>query len=167
MSNVVLIGFMGSGKTTYGKKVAKILGYEFIDTDDYIERMEGMKISQIFEQKGETYFRNLEKELCLKLSKEDGKVIATGGGIVKNDENMENLKKNGVIIHLNAKPETIYARLKNDNTRPLLMGDNKEEKIRNILEERKELYAKHRDAVINVDEKSIYSIINDILDAVR
>ncbi|MDD3570082.1 MAG: shikimate kinase [Lachnospiraceae bacterium] len=148
--NIVLIGFMGCGKTTLGKKLSIKLKYSFMDTDRYIERKEGMSISQIFEEKGESYFRDLEKNTVEILSKEVGNIIATGGGIIKNEQNMHMLKETGIIVYLKATPEHIFRNIANDDTRPLLQGEDKLEKIRILMEERRELYEKYADVTVDV-----------------
>ncbi len=164
--NIVLIGFMGSGKTSAGIRLSKSLKREFIDTDDFIEKREGMTINEIFEEKGEPYFRNIEKELCRRFAEPKSKIIATGGGIIKDDENVANLRKGGVIIYLRSTPERIAYNLRFDNSRPLLAGDNKQEKIAALMAERKELYERCADITIdvsnmNLDEtlKKIYEVL--------
>lgn len=138
--NIVLIGFMGTGKTSSGKKVAEQLGMTFIDMDHVIEERQNRKISDIFETDGEPYFRQLEFELAKELSGKDNLVIATGGGIVLNQENIENFKASGTVICLSANPQTILERVAKETHRPLLEGDEKMKKILGILESRKELY---------------------------
>ena len=86
--NIVLVGFMGSGKTSVGKKLSVDLKREFIDMDDFIVEKECMSINEIFEKKGEAYFRELEKELCQNFAEAKSKIIATGGGVIKNDANV-------------------------------------------------------------------------------
>ena len=93
MENIILIGFMGCGKTTVGKKLASMSGRKFLDMDDEIVRRAGMKITEIFEKYGEDRFRQMETELCEQLSETEGLVIATGGGVIKNERNMQLLKK--------------------------------------------------------------------------
>ncbi|MFR7510805.1 MAG: shikimate kinase [Muribaculaceae bacterium] len=93
--NIVLIGFMGSGKTSVGKRLSLVLKREFIDTDDFIEKREGMTINEIFKEKGEEEFRKIERELYKRFSTPKKKIIATGGGVIKNSANIANLKKGG------------------------------------------------------------------------
>ncbi|MCI8342760.1 MAG: shikimate kinase [Firmicutes bacterium] len=166
-TNIVLIGFMGCGKTSVGKKVGHKTGYKFIDTDVYIENSEKMAVSEIFAQKGETHFRRLEKELCLSLSEKSGHVIATGGGIIKSAENAENLKKNGIIVYLKASPHHINKNLFKDNSRPLLSGGNKKEKIKILMFERQLLYESTADITISVSNKSKEKIAENIIKEVR
>ena len=138
--NIILIGFMGCGKTTIGKKVASMTGREFLDTDKVIEEEAGMTISEIFEKQGEEAFRKMEADLCKRLSDRNNLVIATGGGIVKNETNCELLRKNGVIVYMKANPEHIFRNVRNDNSRPLLNGKGKMKTIKRLMEERKPLY---------------------------
>lgn len=165
--NIVLIGFMGSGKTTIGKRLSLHYKKEFIDTDDFIEKKEGMKISEIFQKYGEEYFREKEEELCERFSIKKSKIISTGGGIIKNTKNMDNLKEGGKIFYLQTTAEKVIENLKNDNTRPLLQGDNKYEKVKALLEERTPLYEKYADHTINVCDSSLeytVSLIESIID---
>ena len=131
--NIVLIGFMGCGKTSVGKRLSMALRREFVDMDDFIEKREQMTINEIFAQKGEAYFRSLEKELCSRYSVYGSKIIATGGGVVKNKENIENLKKGGIVFYLKSTPEHINENLKRDDTRPLLNTPDKLAKIKELM----------------------------------
>ena len=134
MKNIVLIGFMGSGKTTIGKALEEKTDMAFVDTDELIEAYEGCKISNIFADKGETYFRRLENETLKNLlASTDNKVISTGGGIVINQANIPLLKQLGKVFYLRIKPETVVERLEGDKTRPLLMGENKLVKIEQLV----------------------------------
>lgn len=146
--NLMLIGFMGTGKSAVGKVLAGELGYEFIDTDRIIEADCGKIITQIFQEEGEAFFRGLENELARKLSWADRKVIATGGGWVLNPENLSLSRINGFIISLIARPEIIYERIKHETHRPLLAGADPLPKISRILGEREGLY---RDTDLVVD----------------
>ena len=148
--NIVLIGFMGSGKTSVGIRLSKGLKKEFIDMDDFIEKREGAKVSEIFKTKGEAYFRELEKDLCVRYSEPKGKVIATGGGVIKSEENVTNLKKGGIIIYLKCSSKQIAHNLRNDNSRPLLKVKDKEKKIAELLAQREPTYRKCADIIINV-----------------
>ncbi|RKD27888.1 shikimate kinase [Caminicella sporogenes DSM 14501] len=150
--NIVLIGFMGTGKTTVGRLLAKKFNMKFIDSDDEIIRKTGMSINKIFEKYGEEYFRNLEKIVIEEISKLDGCVIATGGGVVKDERNILNLKKKGLIFHLNGSVSKIKENLESEiHKRPLLNCDNYYEKIKLLLEERRELYKRASDFDINID----------------
>lgn len=139
--NIVLVGFMGTGKTTTGKALAKKLNMKFLDIDEEIEREAKMKISEIFEEFGEPHFRELEKNKVKKLASKDGLVISAGGGVILFEENVRELKKNGVLICLRSTPEKIYERIKKESHRPLLDVPNPKERIRELLERREPFYA--------------------------
>lgn len=160
--NIVLVGFMGSGKTSVGKKLSMDLKREFIDMDDFIVKKEGMSINDIFEKKGEAYFRGIERELCIRLSEPKSKVIATGGGVIKNDDNVANLKKGGIVVYLKSSPKQIAYNLRFDNSRPLLAGGNKEEKITSLMAEREPTYNKCADVIIDVSNLNIDETIEKI-----
>lgn len=165
--NIVLIGFMGSGKTSVGKKLSMTLKREFIDMDDFIENKEGMSINDIFSTKGEAYFRGLERELCKRFSQPKSKIIATGGGVIKNGENVANLKKGGIIIYLRSNPKSIAHNLRYDNTRPLLAGGNKEEKIAELMAEREPTYNKCADVIIDVSNLNIDETLEKIHNLIK
>lgn len=156
---------MGVGKSTVAKELSKKLDYKLIDTDDEIVAREGRSISDIFRKKGEEYFRSLERELIEKLSADDNLIVSCGGGIIKSDDNIDNMKKSGLVILLDASPEVIYMRVKDDNTRPLLRKNPGINGIKKLLEERRPLYNKaftHRvDA--NRSEKKVAEDIIGIL----
>ncbi len=162
--NIIMVGFMGSGKTTVGRILAKKIGYEFFDTDKYIEKKEQMTINEIFATKGEPYFRALELEVAKEISTSENKVIGTGGGMVKNDEIMRLLKANGIVIYLKASPGKIAHNLRNDDSRPLLAGGDKYGKIKALLAQREPLYIKAADIIINTDRKVPKSAAMDIID---
>lgn len=164
MKNIILIGFMGCGKSTVGIKLSYHLRRALEDTDKLIEKEEGRTISEIFKTDGETYFRSLETE-CLKklIQTTDGKIISVGGGLPIREENHVLLKELGTVIYLRATPETIYERVKHDTTRPLLQGDNPQEKIRTLLQERTPIYEQAADFVIDVDNKDFETILDEIV----
>jgi len=137
--NIVLIGFMGTGKTVTGRVIAERTGMELVDMDSIIEERAGKPISDIFATDGEPAFRRMERELARELSQREGLIISTGGGIILNPDNTADLEKTGLTVCLTASPETIFQRLENDTTRPLLSGDKKEQ-ISDLLETRKPLY---------------------------
>ncbi|MBM7622744.1 shikimate kinase [Sporohalobacter salinus] len=139
MKNIILIGFMGTGKSVVGKRLAERLNLEFIDSDEIIEQRAGQEISDIFADYGEEHFRDLETEVIIDLSQKKGMVISTGGGVVLRKENIEQLRKQGIIILLTAEPEVILDRVK-DSNRPLLEVPEPLEKIKEMLAVRKEYY---------------------------
>ena len=134
MRNVFLIGFMGSGKSTIASYLAENYGMEIIDMDQLIVEREGMAIPDIFAQKGELYFRDVETNLLIQMQGEQNKVVSCGGGVVLRDENVQEMKKSGQVVLLNAKPETILERVKDDDNRPLLRGNKNVQFIRDMME---------------------------------
>jgi shikimate dehydrogenase len=167
--NYVLTGFMGSGKTTVGRTLADMAGLQFCDLDELLEKREGRTISAIFEAEGETGFREKETAQLRELAEkqESGLVFATGGGIVGREENRALLRKLGTVIWLRERPETVLARLSGDTSRPLLQGEDKQEKVRRLMEERSSLYNGSADTVIDVDELTPRQIAARILDNQR
>lgn len=144
---------MGCGKTSIGKRLAANFSSNFVDTDVEIQNLSGMSINEIFEKYGEPYFRKLERNYCKLAALSNGYIIATGGGIIKDETNVYNLKINGAVVYLKCSPEKIYKNIKNDNTRPLL--NNAEDKyglICTMLEQREPLYQKHADFIIDISE---------------
>ncbi|MBI5050485.1 MAG: 3-dehydroquinate synthase [Nitrospirae bacterium] len=138
---IVLIGFMGTGKTSVGRELSRRLGYTFIDTDDLIEEQEGMPISLIFKQKGEGYFRLVEKNVVEKASAMTNAVIATGGGVIKNKENVDNLSRRGILVWLKTHPEVSLKRVMLEGgKRPLLDVAEPLDEIKRLLVAREELY---------------------------
>lgn len=158
--NIVLIGYMGCGKSTVGRKAAKAVDYTFIDTDTLIEKEEGMSTARIFEEKGEGYFRNKETEIIKRLiDGEKGNIIATGGGLPMAECNRPLLKEIGTVIYLKAEQETLLRRLSNDKVRPLLKNVNLKEKIETMLEIRGPVYESCADVVLQADKMTFYEII--------
>ena len=142
-NNIYLVGFMGTGKTTIGKELAKKLGRHFIDTDDLIEKRNNMSILEIYEKMGEKYFLQEEKKVAQELSVQSGKVVSTGGGTILNDEVIELMLKSGIIICLYVENEFILNRLKKLDRRPVLRTENTlEERVNELLSEREEVYKK-------------------------
>ncbi len=139
-TNIVLVGFMGTGKTRVGKDVAKRLGLEFIDMDDCIVERAGKPIPDIFADDGEAHFRAIERQVVVDLAGESGWVIATGGGVVLNPDNIRDFSSGGLVICLSATPEVILARVEHDTNRPLLYADDKMAKIQALLGSRQALY---------------------------
>jgi shikimate kinase len=138
--NIVLVGFMGTGKTSVGKGLAQRLGLRFVDMDSVIEERQGKPIPRIFAEDGEPRFRALERELVRELAAGSGQVIATGGGVVLNPENVSDYARSGLVVCLSAEPDTIFQRVAADSSRPLLAGDKKQ-KILEILAARRSRYA--------------------------
>lgn len=161
--NVILTGFMGTGKTSLGKLLATRLGRPFVDIDKKIEDETQLSIPQIFEQFGEAHFRELEKAAVKELSERRGLVIATGGGTVKDEENIRLLKSSGIIICLTTKPEEILNRTARRGERPVLDGGGNErlETIKKLLAERKKFYDR-ADYQVDTTDWSPIQIVDNI-----
>ncbi len=160
--NIVLIGFMGSGKTSVGKELAKSLNLKFVDLDTMIEAEEKRPISQIFSQDGEAYFRRIEKEMVRKVCPDRGLVIACGGGVVLDTENMQNLKQHGTLVYLKASPEVIFKRTEGYKHRPLLIVSDPKKRIEELLTLREPLYAQS-DYTIDTTHLNIAQVTEQIL----
>lgn len=161
--NVVLIGFMGSGKTSVGIKLSYRLRRVVEDTDKLIEKKEGRRITEIFAADGEEYFRDLETQMLRKLQESRAeKIISVGGGTPVREENRSLLKQLGTVVYLRIRPETVYDRLKGDQTRPLLQGDDPKGRIATLLESRKDAYESCADLIIDVDDKHSGQIVDMI-----
>ncbi len=161
--NIVLVGFMGTGKSTVGKILAKRLNRTWIDVDQKIEENEKRKIAEIFEKDGEARFRQLEKEMIKNIVLGQNLIITTGGGAVLDAENRAALKKNGFVITLSATPETIFKRVRQSRHRPLLKGDLLKE-IERLLAEREPFY-RESDCTFSTDGKSAAEVA-EIIEAV-
>ena len=140
MRNIVLVGFMGTGKTSVGHALAAALKMEFVDMDAMIEDREARPISDIFATDGEPYFRTVERQVAQELAARNGLVVGTGGGVVLHPENISDFIATGLVVCLQAAPATILDRVAHDTTRPLLAGDDKLQSILAILETRQHLY---------------------------
>ena len=141
--NIVLTGLMGAGKSTVGKALAKVLkDYTFIDSDDVIVDIEGMTIPEIFEKKGEPYFREVEKSIISELSEEEDLIIALGGGAFESEETRKNLENNCITIYLKSSVDRLLNRIKDDKNRPLLQCENPKGKLEELLEKREPNYLK-------------------------
>ncbi len=151
--NLTLIGFMGTGKSVVGRIVADLLGFEFLDTDHEIETRAGKRISAIFEQDGESVFREWERRICQILEAKTGLVIATGGGLPVYEGNLESLKRHSLVVCLWATPEAILERVSSHSHRPLLQHPNPGERIRSLLAQR-EPYYRQADVLVNTEQRS-------------
>ena len=166
--NIILTGFMGTGKTSLGKLLATKLGRPFVDIDKKIEAEQKLSIPKIFEQFGEEHFRALEKSAVKELSERRGLVIATGGGTIKDEENLRLLKSSGVLICLTTEPEEIFNRTARRGERPVLDGggDERLATIKKLLAERKKFYDR-ADYQVDTTEWSPLQIIDDICKYLR
>jgi shikimate kinase len=158
MNNIILTGYMGSGKTSVALALIKLSSFTYLDTDEIIEEKAGKSIAWIFKNKGEAYFRKLESEICLSLINYNNTIISTGGGIVLKPKNRASLKKAGLVFLLEASVEETLNRIAKCEQRPLLQVKDKEDKIRKMLEERKEAYIAAADYKINTNDSSIEEV---------
>lgn len=164
--NIILIGFMGSGKTSVGKYLADRLSYQFRDTDQVIEKKAGDSISHIFSVHGEEYFRNLETDLLKELVQNLEKtVVSTGGGLPIRGQNAMLLKELGYVVFLKASKQTTLDRILGDTTRPLLQGDDLEEKVERMLKIRTPIYEKTAHKIITTDRRPISEISQFIMES--
>ena len=160
--NISLIGMMGSGKTTIGKLLAKELSYSFVDTDFLIVEKENRSINDIFSNSGESYFRNAESNILKEALNNQNQIISTGGGIIKTNENIKLLKEKSLVIYLKANEETLFNRLKEDTTRPLLNVSDIKEKINVLLTERQAQYEQAH-YTITTENKEPIEITQEII----
>ncbi|MEA3490096.1 MAG: shikimate kinase [Candidatus Omnitrophota bacterium] len=161
MKNVVLVGFMGTGKTVIARVLARELDMTYVSIDDLIEGREKRPINDIFRDDGEPYFRKVEKEVVREVSEKEGQVVDAGGGVVLDGENMENLKRNGTVVCLWAAPEKISERTKKHGHRPLLNVDDPEGCIRELLDHRRPFYEK-ADHHIDTTELQLTDVVERI-----
>lgn len=164
--SIVLIGFMGSGKTTLGKWIAREHGYTFLDTDDMIEEEQQRSINDIFAKEGEEYFRDLETDMIRSLAdRADKVVISVGGGLPVREVNRELMRHVGKVVYLRTTVDELEKRLKGDTKRPLLAGGNVREKIISLMDKREALYLDAADIVVDTTGKrfeQIYDIIKSV-----
>lgn len=162
--NIILIGFMGSGKSSVGRGVSQKLTCEFCDTDVLIEEEAGESVQEIFGTKGEEAFRELETKVLKKIQTNRKKIVlSTGGGVPLREENRTILKKLGIVIYLNACEDEIYNRLQEDGTRPLLQGEDPKAKISNLMKKREALYQSAADFVVATDGLSVEEVIQKVM----
>lgn len=171
---IYLTGFMTSGKSTIGPILANVLGWSFFDLDKVLEKKENMSVVDIFETKGEDYFRNIEMNTLAELSGKDRVVVSLGGGTVANDQNLQLIKNSGILVYLKVSPEILYKRLKNKIDRPLfkdlVLGEKSEndfvERIKELLEKREGNY-KQADLEINTDETRVGYTVDKIAKQIK
>ena len=161
--NIVLIGFMGAGKTTISDYLSVAFAMNIVEMDQVIAEREQMSIPDIFATYGEEYFRNLETELLIELQSQKNTVISCGGGVAMRERNVEEMKKNGKVILLTASPETIYERVKDSNERPVLNGRKNVKGISELMEQRREKYEAAADIVVNTDGRTVLEVCEDLV----
>ncbi len=163
MKNIVFIGFMCSGKSTIGRVLAKEINYKFIDTDQWISEQMNLTIGEIFEKKGEDYFRQLETNTVKDFSEHlSNIVLSTGGGLSIRQENIPYLKEIGPIIFLSVSKDGVLERLNSDIERPLLAGDNPGKKIEALLSVRNPIYEEVADYIVDTNGKSVKDIVEEV-----
>lgn len=161
-SNIYMIGFMGTGKSTVSKRLSALTGYQEMDTDEEISRKENLPITEIFEKHGEEYFRNLETEFLKEMQKKERCIVSCGGGMVLRRENVELMKKNGIVVLLTATPKTVLKRVERGKERPILNGHMEVEYIAKLMEARREYYEAAGELVIVTDGKEAGKIAEEL-----
>ncbi|MCD8021506.1 MAG: shikimate kinase [Lachnospiraceae bacterium] len=164
--NIFLIGFMGAGKSTVARSLRDDFGMRLVEMDEQIEAEEGRTISQIFAESGEAYFRALETRLLENLEQEANTVVSCGGGVPMREENVAAMRRSGKIVYLSARPETIYERVKDFHTRPLLEGNMNVEYIERLIAQRLPKYQAAADLTVETDGKSAREICEAIFEEV-
>lgn len=165
--NIILIGFMGTGKTTVSEKLKELYGFKILEMDQVIAEQEKMSISEIFSKYGEEYFRTLETNLLTSLQKTNHMVISCGGGAALREKNVLEMRKNGCVVLLTASPETIWKRLKNQDDRPVLNGRKTVRDIEVLMETRRERYEAAADLTIETDEKTVCEVCEELMDRLK
>jgi shikimate kinase len=163
MKNIILTGFMGTGKTAVGRRLSRLLNMKLIDVDTEIGKAQKMAINEIFRNFGEPKFREIETGMIKKLSRNKNVIISTGGGAVLRQENIDTLRENGVIVCLMAIPETILKRTSHNSNRPLLQVEDPFGKIKELLNFRKPFYEK-ADIMIDTEGKTPLQIAEEIIE---
>ena len=167
MKNIILIGPMGSGKTTVGKQLAKKLRLDFIDADLEIEKRTGVSISTIFDIEGEEGFRARETKMLEELCAKNGIVLATGGGAITKEENRILLRKSGYVVYLKTSIETQYKRTQKSSNRPLLEDGDALKKLQQLMQEREGLYEQEADFVISSGERAVSKVVHEISEQIN
>ena len=160
--NVYLIGPMGSGKTAVGRRLAVLLGKQFLDSDAEIERRTGVDIRYIFEREGETRFRERERDVIAELTALDDVVVATGGGVILDPKNRERLAQTGIVVYLETTIDTLVRRTKAAKTRPLLIGDDPRAVLERMMSMRRPLYEEAADLRIETTGRQVRAVAADI-----
>jgi shikimate kinase len=161
-NNIALIGFMAVGKSAVGRRLARRLKKSFVDLDRFIEKIQGKKIAAIFQEKGEPHFRNLEKEALCEVLRENGQVIATGGGVVTDEENLQLLRQRTLLVCLRANIETVLRRAGNGRDRPLMKAADKGKQIEQLMAQRETFYAE-ADIQVETSGLSIDEVVDKII----
>lgn len=161
--NIVLIGFMGAGKSTISEYLSTMFAMDIVEMDQLIAEREEMSISDIFETYGEEYFRNLETNLLIEMQEHKNTIISCGGGAALRERNVKEMKKNGRVVLLTAEPHTILERVKDSDERPILNGNKNVEFIADLMDKRREKYEAAADVVITTDGKNVQQICEELI----
>ncbi|WP_270643761.1 shikimate kinase [Merdimonas faecis] len=161
--NIVLIGFMGAGKTTVSDYLSTMFDMDIIEMDQEITDREEMSIPDIFATYGEEYFRDLETNLLVELQDRKNVIISCGGGTALRENNVAEMKKNGRVVLLTASPETIYERVKDSDDRPVLKGRKNVDGIAELMEQRREKYEAAADIVVQTDHKTVLQVCEELV----
>lgn len=164
--NIVLIGFMGAGKSTISDYLRTAFAMEVVEMDQIISERQGMSISDIFETYGEEYFRDLETNLLIEMQSRTNVVISCGGGVPMRERNVTEMKKNGKVVLLTAKPETILERVRDNHDRPLLEGNKNVNFIAGLMEKRRQKYEAAADIIIETDGKNELQICEELIQGI-
>ena len=161
--NIVLIGFMGAGKSTVSDYLSTMFAMKIVEMDQVIAEREEMSVPDIFATYGEEYFRDRETELLVEMQTHKNTVISCGGGAVLRERNVAEMKKNGRVVLLTASPETVYERVKDSDDRPVLNGRKNVKGIAKLMEQRQDRYEKAADIVINTDNKTVLQVCEELV----
>lgn len=165
--NIFLIGFMGCGKSTVAAKLNQMYGMHVVEMDQEISVRQKMSIPEIFEKYGEEYFRNLESNLLQEIQTGTNQVVSCGGGVVLRTKNVAEMRKNGRIVLLTAKPENVLRRVRENDDRPILKGRKTVKDITELMEARREKYEEAADIVVATDDKSVSVICEEIMQKIK
>lgn len=165
--NIFLVGMMGAGKTTLGKALAHRMGHEFIDTDRILVERTGVPVATIFEIEGEVGFRKRESAVLAEIAGREGYVVATGGGVVLDEENRRVMRGSGTVVYLRARLENLWERTRHDTTRPLLSTADPRGTLQALLEEREPLYRDAAHVIVDTGSQSSSTLVTRVLSALR
>ena len=166
-SNIFLVGMMGAGKTTVGRALAVRMKREFVDTDRVLVERTGVAVATVFEIEGEEGFRKRESAVLREVCEQDGRVVATGGGIVLAEENRLAMREAGTVIYLRARLESLWERVRHDSTRPLLATPDPRARLAELLAQREPLYREAAHVVVESGPQSASTLVNRVLAALR
>lgn len=165
--NVILVGMMGSGKTTMGRALAKHLDKQFVDSDEEIQHRTGVTIPHIFDVEGESGFRARESSVIADLVKRENLILATGGGAVLMEQNRAVMRQNGIVIYLKASVHDLWQRTRHDRNRPLLQTDDPHAKLTELFQQRDTLYQQVADIVIQSGKLSVHTLMLQVVDNIE